>query len=200
MNIGVYKIVNKVTGDFYIGSSVNLNKRFNNHKHFLANQRHHNIILQNVFNKYGLDNLSFEIIEIVENKTNLIKREQYYIDTLNPKYNICLKAESPLGTKRTKKSKHKMSKAAMGRKHSKETKQKISKNSSKYWKDKKLSKESIEKRTKSRSKPFKIKSPNGDTIKGINLAKFCRDNNLHYSSMHKVYKGVRNQHKGWTCP
>lgn len=131
MNSGIYKIANKVTGDFYIGSAVNLNKRFSAHKRNLINKNHPNIILQNVFNKYGLNGLSFEIVESVENKNNLIEREQHYIDTLIPNYNIRKIANSNLGLKFgpcSEDKKQKISKANkgnlnwLGKTHSKETK------------------------------------------------------------------------------
>ena len=32
-----------------------------------------------------------------------------------------------------------------------------------------------------------------------NLAKFCRENDLNKGAIHKVIKGDRNQHKGFTC-
>lgn len=82
MAAGIYKIVNKVDGKFYIGSSVDLNKRISTHKYELRSRRHHNEYLQNAFNKYGEENFSFEIVEVVEDKGILIEREQHYIDTL----------------------------------------------------------------------------------------------------------------------
>jgi len=39
MNGDIYKIANIVTGDFYIGSSVNINKRFNRHENMLKNNK-----------------------------------------------------------------------------------------------------------------------------------------------------------------
>ena len=68
---GIYKIANKGTGDFYIGSAVNLNSRISIHKSTLKNNVHHNIILQRIYNKYGLDKLSFEVIEYINNKKDL---------------------------------------------------------------------------------------------------------------------------------
>ena len=99
MDSGIYKIANKVTGDLYIGSTVNFQKRFSSHRRNLEKQKHSNIILQNVFNKYGHVNLVFEIIEFIKNKNSLITREQHYIDILNPKYNIRKIASSNLGLK-----------------------------------------------------------------------------------------------------
>jgi len=33
---------------------------------------------------------------------------------------------------------------------------------------------------------------------GMNLVKFCKDNNLTRSNICKVIVGTRNHHKGWT--
>ena len=49
---GIYEIRNIITGDRYIGSSVDILKRFTTHKRFLKQGSHHSIILQNSFNKY----------------------------------------------------------------------------------------------------------------------------------------------------
>ncbi len=74
MDSGIYKIANIVTGDFYIGSSINIDKRFSRHKSDLKKQKHCNQILQRTCNKYGFDNLQFEIVEHVEVKNKLIER------------------------------------------------------------------------------------------------------------------------------
>ena len=126
MNSGIYKIANITTGDFYVGSAVNLHRRFNEHKNTLKNLKHKNPILQRVYNKYGVEKLSFEIIEYVEDKNNLISREQYYLDTLRPVYNICKEARSCLGVKRSKEFKRKLSEFNKGKKISEECKKKIS--------------------------------------------------------------------------
>jgi len=88
---GIYKILNIKNNKFYIGSSKDLNKRWIQHKSNLKNNNHINVILQRSWNKYGKNSFVFDIIE--ECKENmLLEREQYYIDTLKPKYNIGLKA------------------------------------------------------------------------------------------------------------
>ena len=126
MNSGIYKIANKVTGDFYIGSAINIDRRFSQHKSDLKKQRHRNQILQRTNDKYGFDNLSFEVIELINDKNSLISREQFYIDTLNPKYNIRKIANSNLGLKWSAETKYKLSKARLGKKLSEETKRKMS--------------------------------------------------------------------------
>lgn len=133
-NIGVYKILNKQNGNMYIGStSRGFIKRWQLHKQMLRKGTHHSIILQRAWNKYGENNFIFDIIEncIPE---NCILREQYYIDTLLPKYNIDKCAGSPYGRKLSNDQINKIRIRMAGEKnpfygkhHSDETKKLISK-------------------------------------------------------------------------
>lgn len=87
---GIYKITNLITGQIYIGSSKNIRKRCQQHRHNISTKR----IYGNDYSvkkplyidmrKYGLDNFEMEIVEITD---NLLEREQYYIDLLKPHYN-----------------------------------------------------------------------------------------------------------------
>lgn len=206
MNSGIYKIANKITNDFYIGSAVNLYSRLSTHKANLKNQKHPNNYLQNVFNKYGLDNLFFEIIETVKDKNELIEREQFYIDTLNPEYNIRKIANSNLGLKHSRETKLKMSKAnkgnksRLGHKNSEKHKLKMSEfmKGNKYNLGHKHAEETKIKIAKSLSKPFKLLSPHGQVIEGINLRKFCRENDLHSGNMCDIINNKLKSYKGWT--
>lgn len=108
--IGIYRIVNKVNGKFYIGSSVNCNLRKRVHFSKLRNKKHDNDHLQKSFNLYGEDNFYFEII-LELNFTAQIERfleiiEKEYILKLNPTYNNTLCTSRP-GTFKNKKIKHK---------------------------------------------------------------------------------------------
>lgn len=96
--IGIYKILNLTSKDIYIGSSVDVFRRFKTHKQKLKNNNHHSIVLQRAWNKYGKDSFQFQIIEYCT-KDDLIIREQYYLDKLKPKYNILTKAYSSLNRK-----------------------------------------------------------------------------------------------------
>ena len=95
---GIYKITTLHNNEFYIGSAVCYNRRISLHITNLKNNKHHSIYLQNIFNKYGRDNLKFELIDSC-NEEELITKEQYYIDTLKPKYNSLPTAYSNLGFK-----------------------------------------------------------------------------------------------------
>ena len=78
MTCGIYMIQNKVNGKIYIGQSVNIEKRWKNHKSELRGNHHYNEHLQHAWNKYGEDNFEFTVIcECDENQLNA--REEYYI-------------------------------------------------------------------------------------------------------------------------
>ena len=115
--IVIYKIASILKPNrFYIGSAVNYDNRVKRHIYELKRQNHKNKILQNHFNKYEND-LQFSIIEILENKSDLIAKEQFYIDLLKPTFNICKIAGSSLGVKRSDEFKLKISIAKTGKKH-----------------------------------------------------------------------------------
>lgn len=78
MKSGVYQIYNPYNKKRYIGSSINIEKRFKQHKCSLRGNRHHNKHLQNAWNKYK-DILVFEPLEYCEPEY-LLELEQYYID------------------------------------------------------------------------------------------------------------------------
>ena len=84
---GIYKIYS-IFGGFYIGSSVNLYTRLCDHQRKLFSATHYNRGgLQYNFDKYGPEALDYEILEFCV-KTELLQKEQHYIDTLNPDFNI----------------------------------------------------------------------------------------------------------------
>lgn len=96
---GIYLITNVINKKQYVGSSLNVYYRMQNHRCRLAKNNHKNPKLQNGYNKYGLSNFAFTILEFVEDKTKLLEREQYYIDTLKPWYNVLPIAGNVLGLK-----------------------------------------------------------------------------------------------------
>lgn len=103
MKSGIYQIVNRVNGHSYIGSAIDISGRFRTHKSSLKRNKHHSIYLQRAWNKYGEDNFEFNTLENCE-KEHLIKREQYYLNELNPEYNICKIAGNSMGVKHSKES------------------------------------------------------------------------------------------------
>ena len=93
---GIYQIKNTLNSKCYIGSAVNLKKRWRDHLRDLRRGEHFNHHLQVAFDKCEEEAFVFEILEDIEPE-NLIEREQYYFDTLNPEYNVAPIAGSTLG-------------------------------------------------------------------------------------------------------
>jgi len=218
MNSGIYKIANTVNEGIYIGSSINIEKRFIQRKSALKSNKHSNCILQNFVNKYGLQTLIFEVVENVGNKNKLISREQFYINKLQPKYNILPLAGRSTGYKHTLSARNKISDAGKNRKFSEEHKNKISesKRGLSYSEEHKEkismaqrgnknsfygnhhSIESKEKISKTKSQPFRIASPEGEVFETQLLNEFCRRHGLHAGCISQVIHSNRRSHKGWT--
>jgi group I intron endonuclease len=88
---GIYKIINKIDGKYYVGSSSNFKKRWKQHLITLRSHKHHNDFLQRSWDKYGEQNFIFEIVEYVD-ETKLLIVEQKYLDIAkqeqNKSYNL----------------------------------------------------------------------------------------------------------------
>ena len=92
---GIYIIRNKINNKIYVGSAVNLQNRFWIHISRLRADKHVNKHLQASFNKNGEESFTFNLLEIVEDREQLISREQHFIDILQPHYNMCKQAGRP---------------------------------------------------------------------------------------------------------
>jgi group I intron endonuclease len=97
--VGIYKIECIVSNKFYIGSSIEIEKRWKRHLYGLSTKTHVNKHLLNSYIKYGISNFKFSIIEECD-KSKLLDREQYWIDNLYPEFNIRkLAFGGPIGKK-----------------------------------------------------------------------------------------------------
>lgn len=99
---GIYVIINLFDGKLYVGSAVNFQKRFKNHRIELELNRHCNIYLQSAWNKYGEDWFEFAIVESVADLDKLIEIEQLWIDASEccnreKGYNLCAVAGNRFG-------------------------------------------------------------------------------------------------------
>jgi group I intron endonuclease len=127
---GIYALYNIQNNKIYVGSSINMYKRVRRHFSDLKKEKHYNKHLTRAYKKYK-DTIIPVVLEIVDNKQNLIEREQYWIDyfesykTKNG-YNICIIADRLTGIFRTDEEKKYLSIINTGRKHTEESKQKMS--------------------------------------------------------------------------
>lgn len=142
-SVGIYKIVNKITGDFYIGSSDReFRERFKEHCRYYEMYKEGGRINQhpklwNAYDRYGIENFEVEILEILNNKTSeeILQREEFFIHKLNPEYNTCLYptcgGKPNLGRKLSEEWKRHIGEKSAKYKHSEETLKKISENNKK---------------------------------------------------------------------
>lgn len=82
MACGIYCIENKVNGKKYIGQSIDIDKRWKEHKKLLNGKKHTNKYLQYSWNKYGENAFYFSIVELCESDV-LDEKEIYWIDYYN---------------------------------------------------------------------------------------------------------------------
>jgi len=168
MKSGIYQILNQITNKRYIGSTINFGKRKSEHFRKLKYNSHHSILLQNSYNKYGCDNFVFSIIELIDDNTKLLEREQYFLDLLKPEYNICISSSAPM----------------MGRKHSKETIEKLKTRKVKRGKEHHLFGTKVKAETKEKQRLAKLGSKRNENTKAKIRAAAIRNNNV--STLEKV--------------
>ena len=133
---GIYMWTNLLTGDMYIGQSIDLSKRFRKYFTISYIKSRKELIISRALIKYGYANFSVSILEYCD-RCDLTAREQHYLDKFNPQYNILKIAGSSLGFKQSEETRLKISKALkgiytgdksalFGRFHTEETKKKMS--------------------------------------------------------------------------
>jgi len=76
---GVYYIVNKINGKFYIGSSWSIYRRWKAHRTTYRRGDGNNAHLQAAWNKYGEDNFEFKLVKQCSDE-DVYKEEQLQLD------------------------------------------------------------------------------------------------------------------------
>lgn len=98
----IYKITNQKNGMVYIGSSIEVERRWRQHKEASINEKdhHYNYPLMIAFREFGIDNFTFEIVETLPSWEEMIEAEHNWIvkeDCVKPKgYNQTDKTDSPM--------------------------------------------------------------------------------------------------------
>ena len=126
---GIYKIVNRIDGKYYVGSSQDIGKRWKSHVNELKRNRHWNIHLQRSWNKYGNENFKFVICkECPVYRLFECEQEELNRITVETSYNINLSSFSPMrGKHHSKDSKLKLSISHKGKLRSEEHRLNLSK-------------------------------------------------------------------------
>jgi len=196
--IGIYCITNKINKRRYIGSSVDIYRRFKEHQSDLRCGSHANSFLQNSFRKHGEDSFLYEIIEQCD-KEILIDREEFWILQLQSfeakfGYNFSPYPKRPrLGKKASPETLAKMSASNSGENHPNWGK----KLSSSHVRNIALGQSGIKKPSSGRKKTYSIINPQGDIVVFTGLRKFCRDNRLNTTCILKLVKGTQEYHNKW---
>ena len=101
-NLIVYKAISP-SKNIYIGiTSKSLNERIYYHNNYSKNNKKSNRHFSNAINKYGIENIKFEIIDYAISWEELCELEKYWIgyyDSYNNGYNMTLGGEGSLGYK-----------------------------------------------------------------------------------------------------
>ena len=79
--IGIYQITCTVNGKRYVGQSIDIKRRFNQHRRKPPDG------MREDFELYGVDKFTFEVLEECAPE-ELTARENFYLSTLKPEYNI----------------------------------------------------------------------------------------------------------------
>jgi NUMOD3 motif/GIY-YIG catalytic domain len=122
---GIYKILNKINGKYYIGSTKNFKKRWYDHKNLLNARKHPNRKLQNAWNFYGKDTFEYVIIENLID--GLLIVEQEYLDIARENKKRCYNLSFIAGRiEHTEEVRRLISESNRVREHSDETRKKMS--------------------------------------------------------------------------
>ena len=114
---GIYCIRNLFDGKEYVGSAARgFGRRWSGHIRQLRVGRHPNWPLQVAWNTCGEAAFAFEVLEECPPE-QCIAKEQERINAMDPEYNICRIAGSPLGRRVTFEARAKMSAAKQGKRY-----------------------------------------------------------------------------------
>lgn len=80
-DIGIYGLYCEATGKWYVGASIRLESRTRKHILDLQNLRPH--VMTEDAKRYGIESIKLYILERLTDKTQLAKREQYWIEKKN---------------------------------------------------------------------------------------------------------------------
>jgi hypothetical protein len=179
----IYLIQNSQNGKRYIGSSKqDVKYRWRRHLKDLRAKRHHSIYLQRAWNKYGAASFSFKVLEQVPDK-DMLNREQFWINSTSPEYNMCLTAGNCAGRAVSAKTRLKISLGNLGKTMPLDARSRISATHTlKYGKD------------------HVLISPKGEEVHFRNIRSFAKQHGVFHTGIGQLLKGGLRYSQGWTNP
>lgn len=166
----IYIIHNIKSNTIYIGATTQKPEyRLRQHRKLLISKKHDNPRLQHSFNKHGIDNFEFDVLENDINNETLYKDESFWIQYFKSigaeLYNMQHPEKIRFGIPLPEETKIKIRNTLLG---------------------------------KMCRMTGSLIDPNGVEYRDItNIPLFCKQHNLDDSRIRRVIKGVFNQHKGW---
>jgi hypothetical protein len=174
---GIYRWTHKESRKTYVGSAIILSHRFRNYYNISFLEREttkNNSMIYKALIKYGYSSFKLEILEYCDALV-IIEREQYYLNILNPVYNILKTARSLKGFRHSKTTIELMRVSRLGRNCTENTKLKIA---------------------VANGKPVLVKNNNtGEITKFLSVRKASKFISKHYSYITKCLK-KRKFYKG----
>jgi group I intron endonuclease len=121
----IYMWTNILSGKRYVGSSVDLLNRLKLYFSVVSLNRNKSMYINNALLNHGYSAFTLSILEYIDisnlsleqTRKLILEREQYYLDTLMPEYNILAVAGSFLGYKHTPETITFLSEANKGKNH-----------------------------------------------------------------------------------
>lgn len=186
---GIYRI--DCNGEcIYVGQSIDLKSRKGSHLRKLRQNKHYNIYLQRLYNKYKNDFVFTKIEEC--DPENLTKREMFWVNELKPRCNMQIPSDSTYFTI-TEESRKKMSMASKSR-MTDEMKKKISEKTKEA-----MHRPDVWQNFISGQNNKKKKTPWNKGLKGIMKAPnrksvYCEELNMIFESAYEagLYLGAKN--------
>jgi group I intron endonuclease len=115
---GIYAIKNIVTNKIYIGQSMDVQRRWKNHKKDLISNKHANKKMQRSFNKYGSENFEFYMLEVCSLESLSLKEQKWidsYLKSNLLNFNLQVEENNFRGKKHLASTKKYMSKIKKGK-------------------------------------------------------------------------------------
>lgn len=174
--VGIYLVTNKINGHQYVGQSIDIKRRWVEHKcpSNIANDR----TINKAYRKYGFDNFDYQVIEECSEEM-LDEREKFWINKLHPVYNM---NEGGVGNK--------------GHHHSESTKKILSFKSKTQWENSTEEEKAkrIANNLKGQPKGHKVSLETRDKLRLINLGKKHSEETKRKMSMSKKGKNDNKSH------